>query len=238
MSQLGGWAVLDYAFYFAEDPYPYLQLGYASQLSSWALMNTGTPESNYGFWYPGEENDGASGWAVIPEKYGPMWIRKSQGRGAWCYDGEIELGYGSALRSAATIVADDPLFGLIAYGGTLKETENGFDVTPRDELRKRLHVIDDANRVHIELDRDGFRAGAPVHVSEDRRRLTFALENRTDDEHSVRLHLAGLPAGDYQVTLDSVPEMNLTIKDDKWTIIEVPIHSEGVSIIIGPAGID
>jgi hypothetical protein len=201
-------------------------------------MNTGTPESSYGYWYPGEENDGASGWAVIPEKYGPMWIRKSQGRGAWCYDGEIELGYGSALRSAATIVADDPLFGLIAYGGKLIEGDDGFDVTPCDELRKRLHVIDDANRVHIELDRDGFKSGVPVHVSGDRRRVAFTLENRTGDEHSVLLRLAGLPLGNYQITLDDVPETNLIIKDDRLTTIELPIPCEGASVVIEPTGID
>ncbi len=61
MSQMGGWAVLDYALYHARNPDPYLRLGYASFLSSWALMNSGTPESNYGYWYPGKENDGGAG---------------------------------------------------------------------------------------------------------------------------------------------------------------------------------
>ena len=32
-------------------------MGYASYLSSWALLNSGTPESNYGYWYPGQAND-------------------------------------------------------------------------------------------------------------------------------------------------------------------------------------
>lgn len=61
MSQMGGWAVLDYGLNFASDPAPYLRLGYASYLSAWALMNTGTAESNYGYWYPGRGNDGG-GW--------------------------------------------------------------------------------------------------------------------------------------------------------------------------------
>jgi len=114
MSQLGGWAILDYALNYAKDPYPYLRLGYASFLSSWALMNTGTKQTQYGFWYPGADNDGASGWAFSPEKYAPIWLRKENPRGAWSYDGEIDLGYCGALRAAATIVADDPLFGMIA----------------------------------------------------------------------------------------------------------------------------
>ncbi|MBN1443417.1 MAG: hypothetical protein JXA90_11970, partial [Planctomycetes bacterium] len=42
MSQMGGWAILDQALRFEEDPFPLIRLGYASLLSSWALMNTGT----------------------------------------------------------------------------------------------------------------------------------------------------------------------------------------------------
>ena len=61
MSQMGGWSVLDYGLHFAADPHEYLRLGYASYLSAWALMNTGTPESNYGYWYPGKANDGGAG---------------------------------------------------------------------------------------------------------------------------------------------------------------------------------
>ncbi|HEY3391284.1 MAG TPA: DUF5695 domain-containing protein, partial [Lacipirellulaceae bacterium] len=66
MSQMGGWAVLDYALHFAADPSAHLRLGYASYLSAWALMNTGTPESNYGYWYPGEANDGGAGGGFEP----------------------------------------------------------------------------------------------------------------------------------------------------------------------------
>ena len=62
MAAMGGWGVLDYAINFAPRPFDWLGLGYASYLSSWCLMNTGRPETNYGFWYPGPENDGASGW--------------------------------------------------------------------------------------------------------------------------------------------------------------------------------
>jgi len=48
MAAMGGWGVLDYALNFAPSPYGWLQLGYASYLSSWALMNTGRPDTNYG----------------------------------------------------------------------------------------------------------------------------------------------------------------------------------------------
>ncbi len=79
MSQMGGWSVLDYGLHFAVDPYPYLRLGYASYLSAWALMNTGTPESNYGYWYPGKANDGGAGGGFEPAPYAarPGWASRT-----------------------------------------------------------------------------------------------------------------------------------------------------------------
>ena len=44
-------------------PTDYLRLGYASSLSSWALVNSGTPESGFGHWFPSANNDGAAGGA-------------------------------------------------------------------------------------------------------------------------------------------------------------------------------
>jgi len=223
MSQIGGWAIVDYALYYAEDPVPYLRLGYASYLSSWALMNTGTPETNYGYWYPGEENDGASGWAITPEKVGPMWIRKDNRRGAWFYDGEIDLGYSGALRTAATIVADDPLFGLFAYGGLLTEDSEGIEVLPRDGLRKRFHVVRGKQRLHILLDRDGFATGKPIVVGEGLRKICFALENRTLDEHATTLRIAGLPTGDYTVYISGQPGEQISIRKTEWVTVDLPV---------------
>jgi hypothetical protein len=117
MSQMGGWAVLDYALNVARDPSPYLRLGYASYLSAWALMNTGTPQSNYGYWYPGEANDGAAGGGFEPASYGRTWLGQPHHRGSWNFSSEIDLGYCGALRTAATVLADDPIFGRFCFGG-------------------------------------------------------------------------------------------------------------------------
>src|SRR5262249_3699120 len=56
MSQMGGWSILDYGLNFAKDPTDYLRLGYASSLSSWALVNSGTEQSGYGYWFPSPPN--------------------------------------------------------------------------------------------------------------------------------------------------------------------------------------
>ena len=68
MAPMGGWGILDYGINIADKPFDWLQLGYASFLSSWCLMNTGTPETNYSHWFPGKENDGASGWQFMSSK--------------------------------------------------------------------------------------------------------------------------------------------------------------------------
>ena len=207
MAKMGGWGILDYALNFAPAPWDWLQLGYASYLSSWALMNTGRADTNYGFWFPGPENDGASGWQFMTAKYGRGWIRKDMPRGPWHYDGEIDLGYGAAIRMAATIVADDPLFGLIAYGGTLGTTASQMTVVPKDGLRQRLGVVlppgsgrsrvcpgDSPCTLRIELARDGFAANQPITIDRGLRALSFSVENRTGDAHTVTIRLA-LPRG-------------------------------------------
>src|SRR5512146_2262658 len=196
MSQMAGWSILDYGLYFAKDPFPYLRLGYASLLSSWALMNTGTPESNYGYWYPGKENDGAAGSAYVPQAYGSNWFGKSQPRGAWQYSGEIDLGFGAALRTAAIIVANDPIFGQFAYGGELQRKGNNIEVIPADGVRRRFHIMGDRQRLHIELEQDGFAAGVPIAFDPNLTELTFHVENRDPGHtsHTTVLETSGLPA--------------------------------------------
>lgn len=58
-------ALLDYAYRFSDRPDRYINYGYNSLLASWALMNTGTKKTDFGYWYRGEQNDGAVGWAFF-----------------------------------------------------------------------------------------------------------------------------------------------------------------------------
>ena len=205
MAAMGGSGILDYGLNFAPEPYDWLQLGYASYLSSWALMNTGTAQSNYGYWYPGPENDGAAGWQFMSTKVGSAWMGSSYPggvtvpRGPWRYDGEIDLGYGAALRMAATVVTHDPIFGWFAYGGRLTESGATLSVLPRDGLRRRLDIVfpdmhlpfaHDLSRLKIELDRDGFVADTPMEIGKTLDRVAFTLENRTANTHSTGVRLA------------------------------------------------
>lgn len=202
MAKMGGWSILDYGINFAEKPYDWLQLGYASYLSSWALMNTGTEESNYGFWFPGKKNDGAMGWAFMESKTGRAWIRKDIDRGAWYYDGEADLGNGAGIRIASTVVTNDPLFGWIAYGGLLKQNKNDLTVIPRDGLRDRLSLVSKDVRTTISLNRDGFALEKPISITPELNKVTFTLENRTGNKHTTRLSLFVLPGKTPVVNVD------------------------------------
>lgn len=200
MSQMGGWSILDYALRFARDPTDYLRLGYASSLSSWALVNSGTAASGYGYWYPAKENDGAAGGGFVPEAMGRGWIGKQMARGAWYYSAEEDVGYCGALRTHATIVASDPIFGEIAYGGLLTRRGRTLEVVPRDGLRVRFHVIRGDERLHMILDRDGYAREQPVVVDDGLSRIEFTLENRAGRAHETGLIIAGLPEGEYAIT--------------------------------------
>ena len=166
MSQMGGWSILDYGLNFASDPSPYLRLGYASYLSAWALMNTGTPESNYGYWYPGKDNDGGAGGGFEPAPYGRTWLEQPHHRGSWYYASEIDLGYCGALRTAATVLADDPIFDRFCFGGDWRKTPTGVEVVPKDGLRRRFHAMLRNGKLHLLLDSDRFVAGEPIKLDD------------------------------------------------------------------------
>ncbi len=58
-------------------------------------------------------------------------------RGAWHYSAEEDVGYVGALRTHATVVVNDPVFGDYAYGGILTRAKNSVKVIARDGLRMR-----------------------------------------------------------------------------------------------------
>jgi len=223
MARMGGWSVLDYAIRFAEKPYDWLQLGYASYLAPYALMNTGTEESGYGYWFPGKERDGAMGWAFMESKTGRAWIRKDIDRGAWFYDGEADLGNGAIFRTAQTVLTDDPLFGWIAYGGTVATVKRSFLVEPRDGVRARFSAVTTGRRFTIELERDGFAEGKEIEVDRSMKRVTFELENRSDDNHQTRMIVTSGRGANIRIDGKRVrpsAERNGTI------IFELPVSSD------------
>jgi len=202
MTQMGGWAVMDYALHYAARPVEYLRLGYASFLGSWALVNCGDAASNYGYWYPGPENDGAAGWGFEPQKISTPWDGISQGRGPWTYDGEIDHGFMGGLRCARTVLVDDPIFGIFAYGGGVSLSRGAYTIIPMDGLRQRFNMLNVDPRLSVELDRDGFTKITAYTAGRSLRKLCFTLENRTGDAHKTHISMEGMPAGEYIVIVD------------------------------------
>lgn len=223
MSQMGGWSVLDYALHFAQDPAPYLRLGYASYLSAWALMNTGTPESNYGYWYPGPENDGGAGGGFEPAAFGTTWLGQPHRRGSWYYACEIDLGYCGALRAAATVLADDPIFGRYCFGGDWRMADGRVEAVPKDGLRLRFHAMLSSGNLHLELDSDRFATGSPIVFREPYAELEFELESDNHQPHDATLSVTGLVPGEYTVGRDGSSIAKFRARAGQPSIVRLPV---------------
>ena len=176
MAMMAGWSILDYGLNFSHNN-DWIEQGYNSFLSTWALMNSGNAKSNYGFWFPGKENDGASGMAFNGAKSGWTWIRKFDNRGAWRYDGEIDLGYGASFHTARTVVSDDSVFGLHVYGGNMKIKRKMMTIEPLDGVRQQLSYVSRGLRWNFSLNRDGIKAGESIKMSRNGKYVDFIVEN-------------------------------------------------------------
>jgi hypothetical protein len=135
-------------------------------------------------------------------------------RGPWHYDGEIDLGYGGALRMAATVVTNDPIFGWFAYGAAMKDTGDSLAIIPRDGLRRRFDVVipdahlpfkEDVARFKLELERDGFAAGRTIAMDKSLRSMKFTIENRTGNAHGTGMRLSLPVNSGYTLTQDGAP---------------------------------
>jgi hypothetical protein len=56
----------------------------------------------------------------------------------------------------------------------------------------------------MELDHDGYARERPIVVADDLSRVQFTVESRTGGAHQTALAIAGLPAGEYAVTVDGL----------------------------------
>ncbi|HVT81395.1 MAG TPA: hypothetical protein VHM90_12135, partial [Phycisphaerae bacterium] len=132
-------------------------------------------------------------------------------------------GYCGALRTHATIVTRDPIFGEFAYGALLMRNGDSVSVVPRDGLRVRFHVIRDQQRLHMELRGDGFAKEQPVVVNDALTRVAFTLENRAKAAHTGALELSGLPAGNYSVSVDGKAAAVKVTDSNASQVVDLPV---------------
>jgi hypothetical protein len=216
--------VLDYSLNFADKPAPYLRLGYASILSSWALINTGTPDSNYGYWFPGKANDGGAGGGFEPAPYGQTWLGQPHHRGSWYYACEIDLGFCGALRAAATVLVDDPIFGRFCFGGDWHQTADSLEIVPKDGLRRRFHAMLGTSKLHLISDTDHFATGQPLVLKNDLSQIQFRLESSNPEKHLATIHLSGL-TGAYTISSHKTKLADLSLKAGEDKLLELPMEA-------------
>ena len=200
MTQMGGVALLDYAYRFSDRPDS--NYGYNSLLASWALMNTGTKKTDFGYWYRGEQNDGAVGWAFSPYQNSRTYMNYIKvGRAPWRFDGEIDHGLTGGIHGSGVYLLDDPDFGLIGYGGNVRMDKDGtVSIIPFDGVRRQVRIMTPV-RFSVELMRDGFRKDYPITLR-GTEELSFCIENRSDKPHNTTIRAEGMPEGKYTVMTD------------------------------------
>ena len=191
MSQMGGCSVLDHALFYEREPWEMLRLGYGSLLSSYALMNTGTEESNYGYWFPGREHDGAAGGGFEPLYETETWLDQPCSGGSWYYSCEIDLGFCGGTRGACTILADDPLFGLTVYGGRMEQENGSIKVRSEDGAFRRFHWLSGGRRFHAAVERGRFSKECCAVVTDREIRL-FLEPGTAGVERELSLSTKGL----------------------------------------------
>jgi Family of unknown function (DUF5695) len=222
MSQEGGWGLLDFAYNFATNATDYIRLGYASYLNGWSTMNSGPPPS-YGYWYPGAAYDGGCGGGFEPSPYNTTWLGgQPMHRGAWYYSAEQNLGFCGAIRMAATILADDPIFGRFCYGGTWQQTTN-IQINPLDGVRKRFHAMLNNGNIHIVVDTDRFANALPITLQSDLSQLGFTLETDNAASHTAKLHITASTSGSYTVSGPSGTIATLNLQAGVESTVDLPI---------------
>ena len=72
------------------------------------------------------------------------------------YSCEIDLGFCGGLRGAATVLADDPIFGRSCYGGEWKQKGDAVTVDSADGVSRRFHIVNDSGRLHCKIGKGHF----------------------------------------------------------------------------------
>jgi hypothetical protein len=226
MSQMGGWGLLDYAFYYATNATDYLRLGMASYLNGWSTINTGTSDSSYGFWYPGVQYDGGTGGGYEPSPIESTWLAgQPMHRGAWYYGSEQDVGYCGAMRMAASALADDSIFGRIAYLGTWQQSGGTNQFVPLDGVRRRFHTMLNTSTLHAVLDNDRFAANQPILCKDDQTLFNFQMESEVTNAHTATLHFTVSTPGTYTINNNHGLVTTTNLVAGQEAVISLPIDA-------------
>ncbi len=166
MAQMGGQALLEYALHNTpsyEEASEITRFAYGSLLSSWALLH----------------RDGTASGGFEPLPYGRTWLGPKHEFGPWYYSCEIDLGFCGGLRGMATVIADDPLFGEVVYGGREDTVDDKLRVYAEDGVFDQVHVLTKHYRLSVTFDVLQVDPSLPITISEDRSEISIPLSTRT-----------------------------------------------------------
>ena len=131
------------------------------------------------------------------------------------------------------MLADDPIFGRFCFGGDWRTTSQGIEIIPKDGLRRRFHARLGDGKLDLILDNDRFAAGAPILLKENFSLIRLQIESSNPQKHFARLHLSGLPEGNYHFgSGDTGSALPFAIKSGKEAILDLPL---ALSAATGPA---
>jgi len=166
-------------------------------------------------------------WGFQPRQVGSEWnpATRDLPRGAWPVCGEADHGLVGAIEAARTVLFDDPVFGLMAYGGQAAAHGNHLSVIPRDGVRQRFSAVLGEHKVHLALDRDGFAREKPIELDRGLKTLQFSIENRGAGPHLAQLTLEGLPTGRYGLKIDSQPLPTPVAAGGKVMVLSIPLKN-------------
>jgi len=149
-------------------------------------------------------------------------------RGAWYYSAEQNLGYCGAIRSAATILADDPIFGRFCYGGSWQQTAGTNQVVPLDGVRKRFHAMLNDSTLHLVLNGDRFTVSQPLALKDDLSLVGFQIESGNPNAHNEILRLTVSVSGQYTISNNHGLVTTLSLVAGQETQINLPVDPAAV----------
>lgn len=150
-------------------------------------------------------------------------------RGDWYYSAEENLGFCGAVRAAATIMADDPIFGRFCYGGTAQQTSTNIQVTLLDGVRKRFHAMLNSGSGHLIIDTDRFVGGVGVTLKEDFSLVGVTIETDNPAGHTARLHVSVPTGGTYTISSDEGTLGTVNLQANQEGIVDLPIPASTVT---------
>ena len=104
------------------------------------------------------------------------------------------------MRGAATILADDPIFGRFCYGGLYTNASDGIEITPLDGVRRQFHAMLTNGITHLVLQNDRFSGANPIVLHSDLSQISFNIESENSAAHNVTLLLTAPVTATYTLS--------------------------------------